>query len=66
MQRNDNIKTSITEVSGWLLPFTAGNGLWLKKKKMNNILSNDAVLGYEVAICNLVTAVLKSCNQAPG
>jgi len=59
MQRDDNIKMSITEVSGWLLPFTAGNGLWLKKKKMNNVLSNDAVLGYEVAICVLTRKVLK-------
>jgi hypothetical protein len=59
MQRDDNIKMSITEVSGWLLPFTAGNGLWLKKKKMNSVLSNDAVLGDEVATCVLTREVSK-------
>jgi hypothetical protein len=36
---------------------TAGNGLWLKKKKMNSALSNDAVLVYEVAICVLAREV---------
>jgi hypothetical protein len=38
---------------------TAENDLWLKKKKMNNVLSNDAVLGYEVAICVLTCEVSK-------
>jgi len=65
MQRDDNIKMSITEVSGWLLPFTAGNGLWLKKKKMNSVLSNDAILGYEVAICVLTREVLKVLWLSP-